>query len=448
MRAYALLLALTLASTSASGRTWRILPDGSGDAPTIQAGVDSAASGDTVLVAEGLYAGSGNKDIEIFGLEILVCSEEGPSATIIDCEGEGRGFDVCLDSAKAATVRGFTIRGGNAVIGGGVLLRGDSVGFPMLADCRVVDNRATYSGGGIGITGRVIARVTRCVVQANEAPEGGGLAIGGNFTKAYVESTVVTGNAATGAWGAGGGISTGSIGWVEVRSSTISGNRSARYGGGLGLRWEESGTIYLAGSIVWDNCAPEGEEIYFETGFSMTCCCVDTTNSTSGGLDIADFCDDCLYTNPLFCGAVGCESAPTAGGTYSLDAASPCLPENNPCGLLIGALGEGCGGATAVPSEGERIVGRLLSLENRPNPFNPATAIKYVVPVPGPVTLTVHDITGRRVTSLLDGACGPGESVVVWNGKDARGADAPSGIYLARLRAGEHTATRRIILLR
>jgi hypothetical protein len=76
---------------------------------TIQAGIDAAGTGDTVLVEDGTYTGPGNRDIDFKGKAITVQSENGPASTIIDCQGLGRGFYFHNNEGKGSVLAGFTI---------------------------------------------------------------------------------------------------------------------------------------------------------------------------------------------------------------------------------------------------------------------------------------------------------------------------------------------------
>lgn len=70
-----------------------------------------------------------------------------------------------------------------------------------------------------------------------------------------------------------------------------------------------------------------------------------------------------------------------------------------------------------------------------PNPFNPQTAIAYEVAAPGEGALTVHDVRGRLVRTLVAGELATGRHEVSWDGNDDSGQRVPSGLYVARLRA-------------
>ena len=78
---------------------------------------------------------------------------------------------------------------------------------------------------------------------------------------------------------------------------------------------------------------------------------------------------------------------------------------------------------------------------NYPNPFNPSTVIRYKLPELADVELSVYDLLGRRVSTLVAASQSAGVYEVVW---DAEGA--ASGVYVARLRAGDVVRTRTLML--
>lgn len=68
-----------------------------------------------------------------------------------------------------------------------------------------------------------------------------------------------------------------------------------------------------------------------------------------------------------------------------------------------------------------------------PNPFNPATGLSFYLLRAGPVRVTVHDVRGRQIATLLDETRPAGQVLLRWNGSDATGLAAPSGVYLFRV---------------
>ncbi len=88
------------------------------------------------------------------------------------------------------------------------------------------------------------------------------------------------------------------------------------------------------------------------------------------------------------------------------------------------------------------------ALRNYPNPFNPSTTIKFIVPKSARVRITVLDVTGREIALLVDKDMESGEFETRWEGQDSRGRDVDSGVYFVRMTAGSDTAERKMILLR
>ncbi|MEN8005734.1 MAG: FlgD immunoglobulin-like domain containing protein [Candidatus Krumholzibacteriota bacterium] len=86
---------------------------------------------------------------------------------------------------------------------------------------------------------------------------------------------------------------------------------------------------------------------------------------------------------------------------------------------------------------------------NHPNPFNPSTVIRFDLAKDVPVRLTVFDIAGRTVRTLIDGRkMTAGRHEEQWDGRSNAGRPAPAGIYLYRFEAGDHTETRRMSLVK
>jgi hypothetical protein len=95
------------------------------------------------------------------------------------------------------------------------------------------------------------------------------------------------------------------------------------------------------------------------------------------------------------------------------------------------------------------IIPRELVLEqNYPNPFNPSTSIQYGLPESERVRITIYSLLGQEVAELTNAVQSPGSYRVVWNGKDQRGKDMPSGIYLIRLQAGSNQLVKKAMLVR
>ncbi|HSG27371.1 MAG TPA: FlgD immunoglobulin-like domain containing protein, partial [Candidatus Krumholzibacterium sp.] len=90
----------------------------------------------------------------------------------------------------------------------------------------------------------------------------------------------------------------------------------------------------------------------------------------------------------------------------------------------------------------------LVLFQNSPNPFNPSTTIRYYLRGRSPVHLEIFDVSGRRVSRLVDRIQDPGPYTIVWDGKDDEGDRVSSGIYIYRLKAGKETLSKKMVLLR
>lgn len=91
---------------------------------------------------------------------------------------------------------------------------------------------------------------------------------------------------------------------------------------------------------------------------------------------------------------------------------------------------------------------RIELAQNRPNPFNPETAIPFALPHRATVRIAVYAITGQAVKTLAAGTFAPGRYVVAWDGTDESGHYVASGVYIVVLEAPGVVQSRTILLAR
>ena len=313
----------------------------------------------------------------------------GPEATVIDCQQEDRGFNLRDGEDSTSLITGFTIRNGFASWGGGMMCR-DSV--PTLTNLRFeqntaeggvggglcvethddltvtitglefVGNQATH-GGGLYCRG-ASASLSGLLFTLNEASEGGGLYASLSPTVSLTDASFSRNSA-----GDGGGVRLERVSEAYLDRVTFTENSDAWSGGALALYHVPSAELthltlcrnsaavgggihcYYSSPNVLDSIlafSGGGKGIYCSTGSNPTLTCCDIYGNAGGdelcGVDGGGN----FSADPLFCGE--------ASGDLRLHPESPCLPDNNTCGVLIGAEGAGdCAypdcGVIKVPSE-------------------------------------------------------------------------------------------------
>jgi hypothetical protein len=388
---------LLLLVCSASAGTWYITPDGLGDAPTIQAGIDSSAAGDTVLVACGTYydcthpTPDGYLACVTMKSGVALLGETGDAACVtIDAQGLGRCLD--CDSVDAdASVQGFTITGGlvdgagggmrcgdaalglsnlvftlnQARYGGGLSIAGSPA--PVIADCVFSDNTATSGGGGARTWGYgdVSVGFLRCEFAGNQASSGGG-AIDCIQRKLELEECILTDNNGGGGGGAVRLSDTGSDGTGTRFTGCIFAGNHASWGSAIEAdgdvlisvisctlygNYGSSGALFIYDNIWYERA---GLAVWYTIIANTVGLPIDTMNSESpyaacsnfNGNSLGDWVGDWAYLNGIYGNFSACPSFCYAlQGDFHLCDESPCLPGNHPYGYecgLIGAWGEGC----------------------------------------------------------------------------------------------------------
>jgi hypothetical protein len=316
-------------------------PNGSADYTTIQAAIDNAANGDTIIAADGIYTGTGNRDIDFTGKTLTVRSDNGPEKCIIDCQaGSGnkhRGFVFHSGESNDSVLTGFTITNGYGPEedigygpqshGGGIFCRSSS---PIINNCLVEDNVAKFGGGidsynasplieyciiasnTVSNTGSGIScrngnpMVSNCTITGNTASFGGGIEC--VDTTLTISNSIIIKNSAT---YRGGGIR--NIGNITFTNCTISENTAGTAGGGI---WCQDSSATIQNCIVWNNTAPTdpglGSSTMYPSVITVLYSDMQGGYSGTGNINV-----DPDFVNP-------------AGDDYHLSVGSPCIDSGDP----------------------------------------------------------------------------------------------------------------------
>ncbi|MGB5530867.1 MAG: FlgD immunoglobulin-like domain containing protein [Ignavibacteriaceae bacterium] len=103
---------------------------------------------------------------------------------------------------------------------------------------------------------------------------------------------------------------------------------------------------------------------------------------------------------------------------------------------------------TSVADNDIHIPGNFNLSQNYPNPFNPSTMTKVIVKEQSKIQITIYNVLGKEIKTLLNENLPSGEYPIEWNGKDNEGNDLPGGIYFIQMIAGDYKKTIKTILLK
>ncbi len=330
-----------------------------GEQPTIQLGIDTAVNGDTVLIADGTYIGSGNKNINFQGKSITVMSENGPINCVLDCENDQGGAVFNSNEGNDSILQGLTLTRGSTVgifcsfssptiqdcilsenndlnYGGGIFL--ENCSSVIIRNCSILNNiKETGSkGGGINAIDSSF-QVENSLISENIASRGGGIyAYNSEFT---VDSSDIQNNSASMGYAHQGGGIYFERSYAKIINCNISNNFATLGGGGICCSYYDgSSSAIITDSIISGNEGSSGGGILLDSGniILINCILKDNVSSNGGGIYGAGEVTSIILENCTLAG----NNATESGGAiwcYALSAIlEDCIVWNNiPNGITV-----------------------------------------------------------------------------------------------------------------
>ncbi|MFH0766401.1 MAG: right-handed parallel beta-helix repeat-containing protein, partial [Calditrichota bacterium] len=233
------------------------------DYETIQAGMDAAQDGDTVLIQPGRYVENldfRGKPIVVGGRYIVTGDTADIDSTIID--GNQNGAPIVVfnhNEDERSVLTGITITNGLAEYGGGVYIRGAS---PTLSHLIIENNWTERTGGGIHCTGGAAPVLRRMTLRYNQSRTGGGGISCFNQAHPTLINVSIIGNSNA---GTGGGIFVSGNSSLTMDSCIVSGN-TGFYGGAVAVNLGDQDSVTIRRTLIASNSAGARCSILYGTG--------------------------------------------------------------------------------------------------------------------------------------------------------------------------------------
>jgi hypothetical protein len=316
----------------------------------------------------------------------------------------------------------------------------------LIQNNSMTGNFATYRGGAIACLYGSQPLIKNNTIKGNVADWGGGLLA--SYSDIVFSDNVVCDNSAYG----GGGLFVSGSDESIIDNNVFNGNFALDhpYGGGLGggIYCSQS-DIPISNSIFWsDSAAVSGNEIHVDE-----CEPTFAYSDIRGGWEGQGNIDlDPLFRDPensdfhlmsTACGDPDDSPCIDAGDPNIVDILLDCYWGLGELRSDMGAYGGGDSVTVGIDYEDMPIPDDLLVFQNYPNPFNSNTTIIFDIQYATEIRINIYNLLGRRVTTLFDGNEPAGSHAISWEA-----GDLPSGIYFARLEAGEQTDNIKMVLLK